>query len=322
MPTTIRRALRAATLTVACALALAACSNGGTATTQDGAATPATGTEFPRTVMDAMGSTEIPTQPKRVVVLDTGELDTVISLGVTPVGAVTTDVSSGFPSYLAEATKDVKHVGTITEPNLEAIAALAPDLILSSKVRHEALHDKLSLIAPTVFAETTGAVWKDNLRLDAEALGMEKEAQVALKEYEANAAALGHTLGDPKATTVRPVRFVAGTIRAYTPASFIGTVLSDVGVSQPPLPVGKYPTFAEVSPENLSMAEADVVLYASYGDAAKSGEQSVLAGPLWSRLGAVQSSRAHAVDGDVFYLGIGLTAANRVLKDLQGMLAP
>jgi ABC-type Fe3+-hydroxamate transport system substrate-binding protein len=130
---------------VAIALILTAC--GGTA--EPGKTTPSDDAAFPRTVEHAMGQTEIPQQPERVVVLDTGELDTALSLGVTPVGAVTTAVSDGFLSYLAEDAADVEVVGTIAEPNLEAIAALRPDLILSNRTRHEDLYDELSQIAPT-----------------------------------------------------------------------------------------------------------------------------------------------------------------------------
>ncbi|HEX8767461.1 MAG TPA: ABC transporter substrate-binding protein, partial [Jatrophihabitans sp.] len=127
-----------------------------------------------------MGSTEITGKPERVVVLDTGELDSVLALGVTPVGAVRADATTGLQSYLGERTQNVKMVGTINDPNLEEIAALQPDLILSNKVRHERLYDKLSDIAPTVFAEKVGAVWKDNFALAAEALGREEEGAAAM----------------------------------------------------------------------------------------------------------------------------------------------
>src|ERR671916_835185 len=103
-----------------------------------------------RVVQHAMGSTEITGEPQRVVVLDTGELDSVLALGVTPVGAVRADATSGLQSYLADRAQDVTMVGTVTQPNLEAIAALQPDLILSSKLRHESLYDEFSKIAPTV----------------------------------------------------------------------------------------------------------------------------------------------------------------------------
>ena len=313
--------LQATTLALAAVLTLSAC--GGTSETTSGAdtAAPSADAAFPRTVEHAMGETEIPEQPERVVVLDTGELDAALSLGVVPVGAVTTDVSEEFLSYLAEDAEGVEVVGTIAEPNLEEIAALQPDLILSNKVRHEEIYGQLSQIAPTVFAETVGAAWKDNFLLDAEALGKEEDADELLAAYEQEAADLGESLEDAAGTTVSPLRFVAGTIRAYQAQSFIGTVLADIGLDQVELPTGEVATFAELSAEELTRGDADIVLYSSYGPAEESGEAAVVAGPLWPRLEAVQSGRAYAVEDDVFFTGIGLMAATLMVEDLETQLS-
>ncbi|MGH3565652.1 MAG: ABC transporter substrate-binding protein [Pseudonocardia sp.] len=115
-----------------------------------------------RPITHAMGTTTVPTDPQRVVVLDIQELDVALSLGVIPVGATRTTVAEALPSFLAGKAPAAKivTVGTIAEPNLEAIAALQPDLILSSKFRHEDIYPQLSAIAPTVFAERTGDAWK------------------------------------------------------------------------------------------------------------------------------------------------------------------
>jgi iron complex transport system substrate-binding protein len=310
----------AAALAVVLALTLTAC--GGTADSEStGGAASASDDAFPRTVGHAMGETEIPARPERVVVLDTGELDSALALGVTPVGAVTTDVSEEFLSYLAEEAEGIEVVGTIAEPNLEEIAALQPDLILSNVVRHEDIYDQLSQIAPTVFAADLGDTWKENFLLDAEALGKEKEAQELLDEYEGEAAALGESLGDPAETTISAMRFVGGTIRVYSADSFIGTVLADIGLDQLLLPVGKSPTFAELSLEELTQADADIIVYSSYGPTADSGEAAAVAGPLWPRLNAVQQGQAYAVEDDVFYTGIGLKAANLQLQALEELLA-
>ncbi|CCG02064.1 ABC transporter substrate-binding protein [Blastococcus saxobsidens] len=312
------RVLQATSLAVAATLALSAC--GGTSGAEEAAGPTASGDgAFPRTVEHAMGSTEIPEEPERVVVLDTGELDAALSLGVTPVGAVTTAVSEEFLSYLAEDAEGIDVVGTIAEPDLEAIAALEPDLILSNSVRHEDIYDQLSQIAPTVFAADLGDTWKENFRLDAEALGKEEEAEQLLADYEEQAAALGESIGNPADTTISPLRFVGGTIRAYQPDSFIGTVLTDIGLDQVELDAGR-PTFAELSPEQLTEADAEIVLYSSYGAADESGEAAVVAGPLWPRLAAVQSGQAFAVEDDVFYTGIGLRAATLQLDALEGLL--
>lgn len=307
-------------LALAAALSLSGCGGGDEPEAGDRPATSAD-EDFPRTVEHAMGSTEIPERPERVVVLDTGELDSVLSLGVTPVGAVTTAVSDGFLSYLAEDAADVEVVGTISEPNLEAIAAVEPDLILSNSVRHEDLYDQLSQIAPTVFAADLGDTWKENLRLDAEALGLEDEAAELIEAYEADAAALGEELGDPAGTTVSTIRFVQGDIRVYTAESFIGTVMADIGLDHLQLPAGEVPTFATLSAEEITRADADVIVYSSYGPADDSGEAGVVAGPLWPLLTGVAQGRAHAVEDDVFYTGIGLRAATLQLEALRDLLA-
>jgi iron complex transport system substrate-binding protein len=314
-----RHVVSATGLALAAALTLTACGGADEAGSAAPSTTPADAA-FPRTVEHAMGTTELAERPERVVVLDTGELDSLLSLDVTPVGAVTTDVSDGFLSYLVDGAADVEVVGTIAEPNLEAIAALAPDLILSNKVRHEDLYEQLSQIAPTVFAERVGAVWKDNLRLAAEALGLEEEAETRLLEYEDRAVALGESLGDPAGTTVSAVRFVEGVVRVYTPQSFLGTVLTDTGLAQLTLPTDRTPAFTELSTEQLTSADADIVLFSSYGGAEDSGEAAVVAGPLWPRLGAVADGRAYAVEDDVFFTGIGLTAANLIVEDLTDRL--
>jgi iron complex transport system substrate-binding protein len=211
-------------------------------------------------------------------------------------------------------------VGTIAEPNLEAIAALEPDLILSNKTRHEDIYEELAQIAPTVFADRVGAVWKDNFRLDAEGLGREDEAEELLDAYEADAAALGEDIGDPAGTTVSTVRFVEGALRVYTAESFIGTVMADIGLDHLQLPTEDVATFAELSAEEVTQADAEIVLYSSYGSPDDSGEAGVVAGPLWSRLAAVAEGRAFAVEDDVFYTGIGLRAATLQLEQLRDLL--
>lgn len=62
--------------------------------------TTAAAGQFPRTVTHAMGSTELKAAPQRVVVLDVGELDNVVSLGIQPVGYAPTEGDEGIPGYL------------------------------------------------------------------------------------------------------------------------------------------------------------------------------------------------------------------------------
>lgn len=301
----LRGPLRSVVPAALVVLLLAAC--GGPAPSPETGAT--------RTVTHAMGTAQIVGAPQRVVVLDTGELDTVLALGVTPVGAVAADATGTLQSYLGDRLDGVELVGTIREPNLEAIAALEPDLILTNKTRHEDIYDRLNAIAPTVMAERVGAAWRENVELAGQALGRVDEATAALEQYRAKARETGARFGDPAAVEVGMVRFTGDTIRLYGEGSFIGTVLADAGFGRPE-PQRTPETFVEVSAEEIGRADGDLLFHGSFGEEGTADAAAVLGGPLWSGLPVVRTGAAHQVSDDLWYLGIGPIAAGQVLDEL------
>ena len=270
-----------------------------------------------RTVEHFRGTTEVPVDPQRVVVLDLGELDSAIALGITPVGAVKAPVEEGLLSYLADRSADIELVGEIGEPNLEQIAALKPDLILGSDVRVKDFYDELSAIAPTVFTETVGVTWKDNLRVHAQALGREQRADELLADYEARAVAVGGKVPDDLQVSI--VRFVPGEIRLYAQDNFVGSVLSDAGIARPAAQdVAEFSV--TISAEQVDQAAGDVVFVGTYGDPVETDGPTVLGGPLWQRLPAVQSGSVHTVDDHIWFLGTGVGAATLLLDELEQTL--
>lgn len=302
-----------AVVVLAVALALAACGGAGGG---DGDASAQT-----RTVEHAMGEAKVGGTPKRVVVLDTGELDSAMSLGVTPVGAVEAVEGLGLPSYL-EGTGEIENVGTIEEPNLEKIATLEPDLILSSKLRHEQIYDQLDQIAPTVFTETTGVTWKENFEKHAEAMNRSDQAKKVMAGYEDRIGRFKNTLGDRLGETeVSVVRFLPGETRIYQKESFIGTVLEDAGLPRPPSQDVDDFALLNVSEEQIPKMGGDAVFITVYGAPEDSTEEKITSDPLWQKLEAVRQDRVYEVSDDLWMLGIGPTAANGVLDDLEKHLA-
>jgi iron complex transport system substrate-binding protein len=296
------------------AVALAACG---------GEEQQATGSEraeaAPRAVKHAMGSTRVTGRPQRVVVLDTGELDSAVALGIKPVGAVEAIAGEGFPAYLADEVAGVEKVGTIEQPSLEAIAALRPDLILSSKLRHEAIYDQLSRIAPTVFTEEVGVTWKENFALHAEALGRQEEARGLSQEYDAKVRAVRDALGERLAdTNVSVVRSVGDEVRIYLKANFLGTILEDIGLPRPRSQDEQ--EFSETATrERIPDLDGDVMFLARFGDEHRLLGQ-LMDSPLWSRLDVVKADRVHEVPDDLWFLGIGNLAARKVVDDLSTIL--
>ncbi|MGW4200673.1 ABC transporter substrate-binding protein [Streptomyces sp. NPDC004726] len=274
--------------------------------------------QFPRTVTHALGKTELKAAPKRVVVLDVGELDNVASLGVQPVGYAPTEGDDGIPGYLKATVGNPKSVGTINNLNLEAIAALKPDLILGSQLRAADRYKELSAIAPTVFSIRPGFTWKENYLLNAAALDKSAEAKAKLTSYEEKARKLGADVG-PTKPTISMVRYMPGTIRLYAQASFVGIILKDAGL---PRPANQQVNdlAVEVSPEEIDSADADWIFTGVYGDPKSTQRDTALGNPLWKNLKAVKAGQAKNVADETWYLGLGVTAAEKVLDDLRGFL--
>ncbi|GAB7187898.1 iron-siderophore ABC transporter substrate-binding protein [Kitasatospora sp. Ki12] len=322
MPRTLsRRAAIGLAAGLAPGLALAACGADSPAPT---AGSPGGGGT--RTVRHARGESTVPARATRVVVLDTDALDSVLTLGLAPVGATTVSAGAPFPNYLpAERLTGTKTVGTIGQPSLESIAALRPDLILSNQVRDDKRYDELSKIAPTVLSKTTGPTWKENVRLHAEALGRQAEAEAADAAYRTKLRDLVTALGGPAkaaATRVEMARFLAGApTRLYLNDTFVGSLFKDLGLGRPANQ--DKPGFSmEISPEQVDQAAADVIFYSLYGDAAKSDQGKITEGALWKNLDAVRNGRVFRVDDNLWMLGIGYTGAGLVLDEIRKDLVP
>jgi iron complex transport system substrate-binding protein len=301
---------------VVAALVLAGCGGG----SEEEQAAGGSSDGFPRTVEHAMGKIEIKTKPKRVVALDTSFVDATLVMDTPVVGYTDYRTINGkLPDYLGDdRTKygsEAESVGTLAEPNLEKIAALKPDLIVSAKVRHEKLYEQLSKIAPTIMSETTGPTWKDNIRLEAKALGEEALADKEMAAYEAAAKTVGTAINakanNPK---ISVVRFVDGPTRLYQNSSFSGIVLKDAGLARPkPQDVNAFA--AEISAERIKDADGDAIFVTTYNDdkgLSKKTAEQFKANPLWKPL----QPKVHEVDDITWMTAVGLQGAWVILTDL------
>ncbi|MFI7484289.1 ABC transporter substrate-binding protein [Kocuria sp. M1R5S2] len=311
--------------------ALTACGSGtaGQETSSPAATTAAAGESaagFPRTVEHAMGETTIEEQPQRVVALDPSYVDAALLLDAELVGYAQyrQDPEDPFADYLGDVeqeTADSVNVGTIAEPNLEKILELDPDLIVSAKVRQEALYPQLEKIAPTVFSESTGPTWKENVVLLGEALGKQEQAEQEVADYEARAKAVGEAIleKDPEAT-YSLLRFAGeDTARLYSSDSFIGEIMADMGI---PRPEGQPDTtesiFVPLSQEQILEADADLIMVSAWtpdgaeGDASRAQQERFESNPLWDRL----EGEVLPVDDETFVASVSIQGAHAVITEL------
>lgn len=310
-------AVTAAVLT----LALGACSatSAGSAPVAGSSDTTAQATGFPRTVDSGQGDpVTLSAPPTRVAVLVSGTPDQMLSLGETPIAIATTGGSADVPAYLTDRLASVERVGTSGEVSLEKLAALQPDLIITSKVASADDVDLLTAIAPTVFtAAEVGRGWKTNLTQLGELLGKETEAAQVLGDYERRATALGEAVTAETGSTpsVSLVRFGPDQIRLIQRASFPGTILADAGFTRPASQQGTTKVSVDISAEKLEEADADFVFNASTTQLTDGGA-AFRSSALWGQLSAVRAGKVAEVGDDVWFVGLGPSAADLVLADL------
>jgi iron complex transport system substrate-binding protein len=279
-------------------------------------------------VEHALGETEVPVSPGRVVALDPYvTLPTAVLLGVPVVGAGYIPAGEPFPPFLGEEeTEGIENVGWL-EPNLEALAALDPDLIIGvdSFITGET-YPELSQVAPSVAVEFRSPDWKENVLQTADALGKRQEAEREISAYEERIAAFKSAMGgrlDGLEVSLLNIRD-AQDIRIYTEQDITGAILKEAGLDRPENQRTSDPEegYIGISQELLSRADADVIFYflgsagGDYEDSQKEFE-GIRDNPLWQKLEAVRNGRAYRVDPGVWFASGSVQAAHAILDDLE-----
>lgn len=262
-------------------------------------------------VTHARGTTAVPAAPERVVTLEPLELDTAVAVGITPVGAAVANTTTGVPAYLG--VEGVEPVGTVSEPDLEAIAALKPDLILGTESRHSGLYDQLSAIAPTVFIATQADPWRDNAELIGDALGRADDVKAAVTAVDTRCDEIegAHDLAGKTAEMIRPRDET--TLSLYGPVSFAGSLLECVGYTIPEHDWADG-LQADISPENITSAAADAV-FVTTSDV---DDPSTM--PAAITQNAASFPTVTLVDSSTWVAGVGPKGAQSVLDDIEDFL--
>jgi iron complex transport system substrate-binding protein len=271
-----------------------------------------------RTVEHALGRAEVPAEPRRIVSMDAEEtLEALLALGLQPVAAARPPATGGIPGYVMERVKGkLADIGISTQPNLEAIAALEPDLIVGASEDAEAIYPRLSEIAPTVVWKTDQSDWRSGLRKVAGFLGAGGKAEGVISAFERRARRFRGEIEARGGATASAVRLISGTSDLYllTPESFTGSVLADAGLAVPEAQrdlESPDPRYVQLSEERIPLLDADYIFVCLDEDAGDVLEK-LRANPLWSRLKGevVEVDSARWVFGSVL-------SANAILDDLK-----
>ncbi|MHA2939055.1 siderophore ABC transporter substrate-binding protein [Vibrio sp. RC27] len=279
----------------------------------------------PITVTHQLGSVTLDSEPKRVVVIGVGVLDTLDRFGIEPV-AVTKEVT--FPDYLNKY-KDDKYVstGSLFEPDFETIYSQKPDVIIIG-LRSTPHYDELSKIAPTIVfgTEENQSYWtstKKQWRTIGKAFNVkqkvEQEIEALDKEFKEISA-----YNQTHAMDALTVMSSGGNITAFGAQSRFGTIYQDFGF-KPTVSIDKTATHGDLisyefintaNPSTLLVVDRDVLV-----NKGKSTTHEDFENDLIKATKAYKNGHMTFLNLNAWYLAIaGVTATEIMISDIKASI--
>jgi len=271
-----------------------------------------------RSVQDEQGTFEIESIPQRIVVLEFSFVDALAAVGVSPVGvADDNDATRVIPAVRAKI-EPWESVGMRSQPSVEAIAVLKPDLIIADAERHRAIYQDLQRIAPTLLLKSRGETYQENLesaRKIGVAIGKQAQMTQRVDQHEKTMAAFKQYF-----TTQETFQFGVVSDKGmwlHSPASYAGGVLSTLGI-QSPLAQSTQNAYIPTSFELLLKTNPDWLLVGFYSQPNVMDEWRQ--NPLFKLLTAAKKQQIIEVSPELWSLNRGMLAAEEIARNLEELL--
>ena len=267
------------------------------------------------TVKDAKGEFTLDKTPSRVVALEYSFVDALAQVGVSPVGVADDNKVDRILPQVREKIAAWQSVGTRSQPSLEVIASLKPDLIIADPSRHTAVFEELKKIAPTVMFDSRHESYQENLETAqkiGDLVGKSAEMKAKINEHNDYIANIAKNLGvqGKKASfgTSREDKFNIQNDNGY-----VGSFLTTLGFA--PTKLNSDQAFVEINLEQLVMEKPEYLFIAHYRD--ESIARKWEAEPLWKAIPAVKANHVYSVDADMWARGRGLEASKIMAKQIE-----
>ncbi len=289
-----------------------------------GSAEPAANADSNKTVSitHAQGTTDVPVNPETVYTFDLGVLDSMDALGVDADGVPETKFPEALKKY---NDSSVAKIGSMKEPDFEAISSGNPDLIIITG-RTASSYEELSKIAPTVDLSVDITKPLESFKEQTGKLGEIFDAESKVTDQ---LAALETKIADTKAKSPNGgkgliIMTSGGELTAYGAGSRFGLIHDVLGVDtvadiKSEGPHGESISFEFLktnNPDTLYVVDRDSAM-GTGGDAAK----AVLDNELVASTNAAKNDKIVNLDATSWYMiGYGLNNTNKMIDEVAAAL--
>lgn len=268
-----------------------------------------------RVVEDEQGQLEIATTPQRVVVLEFSFVDALAAVGVSPIGVADDNDASRVIPAVRDLVQPWQSVGMRSQPSIEAIAILKPDLIIADAERHRTIYQDLQQIAPTLLLKSRGETYHENLesaRKVGVALNKQAEMELRLQLHRQSMAAYKQQL-----SLKQTIQFAVVSDKGmwlHSPVSYAGGVLTALGIASP-ITQPSEQAYLPTSFELLLKTNPDWLLIGAYSHPNVVDDWQ--SNPLFKLLTSAKKQRIIEVSPELWSLNRGMLAAEQMATNLE-----
>ena len=271
-----------------------------------------------RVIQDEQGQFEIATTPQRIVVLEFSFVDALAAVGVSPVGVSDDNDASRVIPAVRELIQPWKSVGMRSQPSLEAIAVLKPELIIADAERHRTVYQDLQRIAPTLLLKSRGETYQENLKSALKigiAVDRQSEMELRIQQHQ-------QAMADFKShfSLKETIQFAVVSDKGmwlHSPASYAGGVLTALGIASP-LVASTEKAYLPTSFELLLKTNPDWLLVGAYSH--PNIVDDWRKNSLFNALTSEKKKQLVEVSPELWSLNRGMLAAEQIARNLEQIL--
>lgn len=302
-------------------------------TTEETPQTGAGASAGPVTVTDNRGKAiQLKAPASKVVSLEWGETEMLVTLGVMPVGVAD---PKGYATWVSAAKLDagVKDVGTRGEPSVDSIVALQPDLVVMEAMRDSALVDQLEKFVPVIVLKGSDASrnlerMREDFTIIATAVGKTDKAKTILADFDAALAAGKQKIA---AAGAAGKQFLMAdgwkdgskiSIRVFGKGALVSQIAIQLGLVNPWTgQVDEAWGLGGTDVEGLTaIKDADLHFFYNASDGDDVFANGLAGNPIWESLSFVKNKRLHKMPNGIWTFG-GPASGRQYIDELVKVYA-
>ncbi|MGN8645333.1 siderophore ABC transporter substrate-binding protein [Gracilibacillus sp. HCP3S3_G5_1] len=266
-----------------------------------------------------LDTTTVPVNPEKVVVFDYGTLETLDELGVEVAGVPQGNLPPHLENYESD---EYTNVGSLKEPDFEALAVLDPDLIIISG-RQSEVYDDLAELAPTIYMGVDTGNYLDSFKANVETLGeIFAKEELAAEKLDEVLAVVDEVKASTESSEGKGLIVLTndGSISAYGAGSRFGLIHDELGVAQADENIevathGQNVSFeyiAETNPDYLFVIDRNTIV------GGEESAQKTLDNDLVQGTSAGQNDKIIYLDPNYWYIsGGGLESVREMATEVR-----